>query len=60
MSNKDANPRVSITPEEDTRLPILEAEIEREWCQHRSEYVKSLLRERVGGDSPRCASASDV
>jgi hypothetical protein len=44
MSNKNEVPQVSITPEEDARLPILEAQIEREWCQHRSGYVKSLKR----------------
>ena len=31
-----------VSPEEDARLPILEAEIEREWSQHRSGYLKSL------------------
>lgn len=42
--SRDENSRVSIKPEEDARLPILEAQIEREWRQHRSGYVKSLQK----------------
>lgn len=42
--SRDENPRVSIKPEEDARLPILEAQIEREWRQYRRAYVKSLLK----------------
>ena len=42
MSSQNDNPQVSTKPEEDAGLPILEAQIEREWCQHRSGYVKSL------------------
>jgi hypothetical protein len=34
---------VTIKPEEDARLPILEAEIEREWNNYRGAYVKRLL-----------------
>ena len=37
------SPRVEVKPEEDARLPILEAEIEREWRNHRPGYVKNLL-----------------
>jgi hypothetical protein len=44
LSNENQIPQVCISPEEDARLPILEAEIEREWSQHRSGYVKSLKR----------------
>ena len=36
------SPRVEVKPEEDARLPILEAEIEREWRNHRPGYVKNL------------------
>jgi hypothetical protein len=44
MRNANDNPQVSIKPEEDARLPILEARIEREWRQYRSGYVKSLQK----------------
>ncbi len=44
MSNEKDNPQVSIKPEEDARLPILEAQIEREWRQFRPGYVKSLQK----------------
>lgn len=37
-------PRVSIEPLEDARLPILEAQIEREWREYRKAYVNELLR----------------
>ena len=39
------SPQVEVKPEEDARLPILEAQIEREWRQHRPGYVKNLLKE---------------
>jgi hypothetical protein len=35
--------QIDVKPEEDARLPILEAEIEREWRNHRKAYVKELL-----------------
>jgi FKBP-type peptidyl-prolyl cis-trans isomerase (trigger factor) len=44
MSNEKDNPQGSIRPEEDARLPILEAQIEREWRQFRSSYVRSLQK----------------
>jgi hypothetical protein len=42
MNDPEHNPQVSIPPEEDARLPILEAEIEREWNQWRPKYVRDL------------------
>lgn len=44
MRSQDQNPKELIAPEEDARLPILEARIEREWWQYRSGYVKSLQK----------------
>jgi len=41
--NEDA--KVSVKPEEDARLPILEAEIEREWRQHRKAFVRELINQ---------------
>ncbi len=38
-------PQVSIPPEEDARLPILEAEIESTWRAHQKRYVKYLEKE---------------
>ena len=38
--------QVQVKPEEDARLPILEAQIEREWRQSRPGYVKNLLKEK--------------
>ena len=35
MSSQNESPQLSIKPEEDARLPILEAEIEREWNNYR-------------------------
>ena len=43
-SNESDNPQVTIKPEEDARLPILKAQIEREWRQFRKAYVKELLK----------------
>lgn len=45
MVQENAFPRVSVKPEEDARLPILEAQIEREWRRWRKSYVKLLLKE---------------
>jgi hypothetical protein len=42
MSNENDNPQVNVKPEEDARLPILEARIEREWSLYRPKYLKSL------------------
>ena len=44
MPEPDQNERVSIPPEDDARLPILEAEIEREWNQWRPKYVRDLVK----------------
>ena len=44
MDGLDQNPQVAIKPEEDARLPILEAQIESEWRQFRSGYVKRLQK----------------
>jgi hypothetical protein len=41
--NEDA--KVSVKPEEDARLLILEAEIERHWLQYRKAYVRELRKE---------------
>ena len=38
--------QVQVKPDEDARLPILEAQIEREWRQSRPGYVKNLLKEK--------------
>ena len=35
-------PQVSIKPEEDARLPSLEARIDREWSLYRAEWYKHL------------------
>ncbi len=43
MRRLNEDPQVTIKPEEDARLPVLEAEIEREWRNHRKVYVKNLL-----------------
>ena len=40
------SPRVEVKPEEDARLPILEAEIEREWRQHRKAFVRELENQK--------------
>ena len=37
--------KVSVKPEEDARLPILEAEIESHWLQHRKAFVRELRKE---------------
>ena len=42
VSGQNVNPQVSISPAEDARLPILEAEIEREWRRWRPKYVRDL------------------
>jgi hypothetical protein len=42
MGRQNDNPHVSIKPEEDGRLPILEGQIEREWGNDRPAYLKSL------------------
>ena len=34
--------QVSIPPEEDARLPVLEAQIETQWRRFRPKYVKQL------------------
>jgi hypothetical protein len=44
MSSESQNPRVPIKPEEDARLPVLEAQIEREWRSGRPGYVKDLIK----------------
>lgn len=36
------NAHLSVRPAEDARLPILEAQIEREWNQFRPKYVRDL------------------
>lgn len=45
MDGLNQNPQVTFKPEEDARLPLLEAQIEREWRQHRSAYVGSLTED---------------
>jgi hypothetical protein len=45
MSSRNEIPQVSIKPEEGARLPMLEAQIEREWRLYRPQYVKQLLKE---------------
>jgi hypothetical protein len=45
MDASNQHTQVTISPEEDARLPILEARIEREWKQWRRPYYKSLKRE---------------
>lgn len=52
-------PQVSIKPEEDARLPILEAEIEATWRAHRPRYVKLLeatgrMQEQVRETALQC------
>jgi len=44
MSDQNDNPEVTIKPEEDARLPVLEAQIEREWREYRAGYAKSLQK----------------
>lgn len=44
MNSLAEQPKVDIKPEEDARLPILKAQIEREWTNSRPQYVKSLVR----------------
>ena len=44
MSSQVQEHRVTVKPEDDARLPILKAQIEREWSQNRKGYVKSLVR----------------
>lgn len=44
MNSQAEAPQVTIKPEDDARLPILKAQIEREWGQYRPQYVKSLVR----------------
>ena len=51
--------KVSIKPEEDVRLPILEAEIDRKWRQYRPAYVKMLqktndLQSQVSATAMQC------
>ena len=41
--NEDA--KVAVKPEEDARLPTLEAEIESHWLQHRKAFVRELRKE---------------
>ncbi len=45
MNDSPHNPQVSIPPAEDARLPVLEAEIEREWRAHRKGMVRILQAE---------------
>jgi hypothetical protein len=43
----DPNPqaeKVTIKPEEDARLPILEAQIETAWIKHRATYYRMLQK----------------
>jgi hypothetical protein len=42
MNDPQHNPQVSIPPAEDARIPVLEAQIEREWNQFRPKYVRDL------------------
>jgi hypothetical protein len=44
MDGLNQIPQVTFKPEEDARLPILEAQIEREWRQSRPAYVRSLAK----------------
>jgi len=37
--------KVSVKPEDDARLPILEAEIERHWLEYRKPYVRELKKQ---------------
>jgi len=46
MSSPIENPQEPIKPEEDARLPILEAEIEREWRAHRKAFVRELEKQK--------------
>ncbi len=42
MENQSPAQQVTLPPEEDARLPILEAEIESFWMRSRPKYLKSL------------------
>ena len=44
MNSQAEHPKVTVKPEEDARLPVLRAQIEREWNQSRPGYVKNLVR----------------
>jgi hypothetical protein len=44
VNDLENNPQVSIPPEEDARLPILEAEIETIWRQHAPSLIENLER----------------
>lgn len=37
-------PQLEVKPEEDARLPLLEAEIETRWRKYRRDYVKDLTK----------------
>jgi len=37
--------KVSIAPEDDARLPILEAQIENQWMQYRQSYCRMLKKD---------------
>lgn len=47
MNSENQIAQVTIKPEEDARLPILEARIEREWRQYRKAFVKGLVKEGI-------------
>jgi hypothetical protein len=49
VNDLENNPQVSIPPEEDARLPILEAEIETIWRQHAPSLVENLERRTPEG-----------
>jgi len=64
MSDHDDNAHLSIAPDEDAGLPVLEAEIEREWRQWRRSCVKDLvarnrLKERVRETALWCVRVLD-
>jgi hypothetical protein len=42
MSGPDTKPQESVKPEDDARLPSLEARIDREWSQFRPKFYKAL------------------
>ena len=46
LASTKEKPELSIKPEEDARVPILEAEIEARWRQFRPKYVKELEKQR--------------
>jgi hypothetical protein len=64
VSSQNESPQLSIKPEEDARLSILEVEIEREWNNYREAYVKSLraqgvLQQRIRETALWCVQVLD-